>query len=134
MKILGIEHVAIALEERDEPARFFQQLLGIESRTTEEVAGQQVVTDIFDTGAGKVELLQATSGESPITRFLQRRGPGLHHIAFQVDDLRAWLKHLKGQGVELIDEEPCLGAEGCLTAFLHPRSTAGVLVELCQRP
>ncbi len=134
MKILGIEHVAIAVEELDEPARVFHELLGIESRTTEEVAGQQVITDIFDTGAGKVELLKATSGNSPITRFLQRRGPGLHHIAFQVDDLRAWLKHLKGQGVELIDEEPRLGAEGCLTAFLHPRSTAGVLVELCQRP
>ncbi len=134
MKILGIEHVAIAVEELDEPARVFHELLGIESRTTEEVAGQQVITDIFDTGAGKVELLKATSGESPIARFLQQRAPGLHHIAFQVDDLRAWLKHLKGQGVELIDEEPRLGAEGCLTAFLHPRSTAGVLVELCQRP
>ncbi len=133
MKILGIEHVAIAVEDLDEPARVFHELLGIRERKTEEVADQQVITDIFDTGAGKVELLKATSGNSPITRFLQRCGPGLHHIAFQVDDLRAWLKHLKEQGVELIDEEPRPGAEGCLTAFLHPRSTAGVLVELCQR-
>ncbi len=134
MKILGIEHVAIAVEELEEPARFFHQLLGIESRTTEEVAAQQVITDIFDTGAGKVELIKATSDDSPITRFLRQRGPGLHHIAFRVDDLRAWLEYLKEQGVELIDDEPRPGAEGCLTAFLHPRSTAGVLVELCQRP
>ncbi len=134
MKILGIEHVAIAVEELDEPVRFFQQLLGIESRTTEEVAGQQVITDIFDTGQGKLEFLQATSDASPISKFLQKRGPGMHHIAFQVDDLSAWLEHLKERGVELIDEEPRPGAEGCLTAFLHPRSTAGILVELCQRP
>ncbi|MBA7606025.1 MAG: methylmalonyl-CoA epimerase [Calditrichaeota bacterium] len=134
MKVLGIEHVAVAVEDLEEPARIFQQLLGIESRKTEEVADQQVITDIFDTGAGKVELLKATSDESPIARFLEQRGAGLHHIAFQVDDLHAWLKHLKEQGVELIDEEPRPGAEGCLTAFLHPRSTAGILVELCQRP
>ncbi len=134
MKILGIEHVAVAVEDLEEPARIFHQLLGIRDRKTEEVADQQVITDIFDTGAGKVELLKATSEDSPITTFLQKRGPGLHHIAFQVDDLRAWLEHLKEQGVELIDEEPRPGAEGCLIAFLPPRSTAGVLVELCQRP
>jgi len=134
MKILGIEHIGIAVEDLEAPARIFHQLLGIRDRKTEEVADQQVITNIFDTGAGNVELLKATSDSSPITTFLQQRGPGLHHIAFQVDDLRAWLEHLKEQGVELIDEEPRPGAEGCLTAFLHPRSTAGVLVELCQRP
>ncbi len=134
MKILGIEHVAVAVEDLEEPARVFQQLLGIESRRTEKVADQQVLAKIFDTGAGKVELLKATSDDSPITRFLQKRGPGLHHIAFQVDDLRAWLEYLKEQGVELIDDEPRVGAEDRFTAFLHPRSTAGVLVELCQRP
>ena len=134
MKILGIAHVAIAVEDLAEPARVFQELLGIKSRGTEEVPGQQVITNIFDSGGGKVELLRATSRDSPITKFLQKRGPGLHHIAFQVDDLRAWLKHLKGEGVELIDEEPRRGAEGTMIAFLHPRSTAGVLIELCQRP
>ena len=133
MKILGIEHVAVAVEDLEEPARFFHELLGIGSRRTEEVADQQVLTDIFDTGAGKVEFLKATSDNSPIAKFLEKRGPGIHHIAFQVDDLRAWLEYLKGQGVELIDEEPRLGTGGCLTAFLHPRSTASVLVELCQR-
>lgn len=134
MKVLGIEHIGIAVANLEEPARIFRQLLGIRDRKTEEVADQQVITDIFDTGAGKVELLRATSEDSPITTFLQQRGPGLHHIAFRVDDLRAWLEHLKEQGVELIDEEPRPGAEGCLIAFLHPRSTAGILVELCQRP
>lgn len=134
MKILGIEHVAIAVEDLDESARVFHELLGIRERKTEEVADQQLITDIFDTGAGKVELLKSTSDDSPIAKFLEKHGPGLHHIAFQVDDLRAWLKYLKRQGVELIDEEPRVGAEGCLIAFLHPRSTAGILVELCQKP
>ena len=134
MKILGIEHVAVAVEDLSEPERVFHQLLGIEDRKTEEVVDQQVVTDIFDTGRGKVEFLKPISDESPISKFLQERGPGLHHIAFLVDDLRAWLEHLQAQGVELIDKEPRTGAEGFQIAFLHPRSTAGVLVELCQKP
>jgi methylmalonyl-CoA/ethylmalonyl-CoA epimerase len=139
MKILGIEHVAVAVEDLDEPARIFHQILGMGNRKTEEVVDQQVITDIFNAGQGKVEFLKLeflkpTSGESPISKFLQERGPGLHHIAFLVDDLSAWLEHLKEQGVELIDKEPRSGAEGYLIAFLHPRSTAGVLVELCQRP
>ncbi|UCD37997.1 MAG: methylmalonyl-CoA epimerase [Fidelibacterota bacterium] len=134
MRILGIEHIAVAVEDLDEPARIFQHLFNIENRKTEEVTDQQVITDIFDTGGGKVEFLKATSDDSPISKFLRSRGPGLHHIAFQVDDLEAWLAHLKERGVELIDEEPRTGAEGCRIAFLHPRSTAGVLVELCQKP
>ncbi len=134
MKILGIEHVAVAVEDLAEPSRVFHQLLGIRNRRTEDVPDQQVITDIFDTGQGKVEFLQAASDDSPIHKFLQQRGPGLHHIAFLVDDLPAWLEYLREQGVELIDEEPRTGAEGYLIAFLHPRSTAGVLVELCQQP
>ncbi|MFB0516902.1 MAG: methylmalonyl-CoA epimerase [Candidatus Neomarinimicrobiota bacterium] len=134
MKILSIEHIAIVVEDLDELARVFHELLGIRERKTEEVANQQVITDIFDTGAGKVELLRSTAEDSPISKFIQQRGPGFHHIAFLVDDLRAWLEHLSGQGVELIDREPRAGAEGCQVAFIHPRSTAGILVELCQRP
>ncbi len=133
MKILGIEHVAIAVEDREEPARVFQRLLGLQDRRTETIAGQQVITDIFNTGHGKVELLEATAPDSPVARFLAKRGPGLHHIAFLVDDLPAWLRHLKQQGVELLDNEPRQGAEGHQIAFLHPRSTAGILVELCQK-
>jgi methylmalonyl-CoA/ethylmalonyl-CoA epimerase len=95
MKILGIEHVAVAVEDLDEPARIFHQILGMGNRKTEEVVDQQVITDIFDTGQGKVEFLKPTSGESRISKFLQERGPGLHHIAFLLDDLSAWLEHLK---------------------------------------
>ncbi|MFC1543003.1 methylmalonyl-CoA epimerase [Candidatus Neomarinimicrobiota bacterium] len=134
MKILGIEHVGVAVEGLEDPARVFHELLGISRGTTEEVPDRQVITESFDTGAGKVELLKAVSGSSPITRFLQKKGPGIHHIAFVVDDIRAWLEYLEEQGVELVDQEPREGAGGCLTAFLHPRSTAGILLELYQRP
>ena len=134
MKILGIEHVGVAVEGLEDPARVFHELLGISRGTTEEVPDRQVITESFDTGVGKVELLKAVSGSSPITRFLQKKGPGLHHIAFLVDDIQAWLDYLKEQGVGLVDEQPREGAGGCLTAFIHPRSTAGILLELCQRP
>ena len=134
MKILGIEHVAVAVADREEPVRVFHQLLGLQDVGTEEVPDQQVITHIFDTGRGKLELLEATGPDSPVSRFIDKKGPGLHHIAFLVDDVSAWLQHLELQGVELIDRQPRRGAEGYLIAFLHPRSTAGVLVELCQKP
>jgi methylmalonyl-CoA/ethylmalonyl-CoA epimerase len=134
MKILGIEHVAVAAGNLEESRHVFGRILGIADQSTETVADQQVMTDIYDTGAGKVEFLQPTAEDSPISKFLGERGPGLHHIALLVDDLPAWLEHLKRQGVELIDEEPRKGAEGLLVAFLHPHSTAGILVELCQKP
>ncbi len=134
MKILGIEHVAVAVVDREEPVRVFHQLLGLQDGGAREVADQQVITHIFDTGRGKVELLEATAPDSPVGRFLQKKGPGIHHIAFLVDDISAWLRHLELRGVELIDRQPRRGAEGYLIAFLHPRSTAGILVELCQKP
>ena len=133
-KILGIEHVAIAVNDLDQPADIFGNILGINRSSTEEIADQKVITDIFDTGAGKIELLKATSEESPITKFLDSRGPGVHHIAFQVDNLVLALEELSEAGVTLIDTEPRIGAEGMLIAFLHPKSTGGVLVELCQKP
>ena len=133
-KILGIEHVAIAVNDLDHPADIFGNILGINRSSTEEIADQKVITDIFDTGAGKIELLKATSEESPITKFLDSRGPGVHHIAFQVDNLVLALEELSEAGVTLIDTEPRIGAEGMLIAFLHPKSTSGVLVELCQKP
>ena len=133
-KILGIEHVAIAVDDAKKPANVFGKLLGIENTATEEVADQKVITDIFDTGAGKVELLEATSDDSPISKFLEKRGRGVHHIAFLVDNLKLALSELSEAGVELIDKAPRVGAEGMLIAFLHPNSTSGVLVELCQKP
>jgi methylmalonyl-CoA/ethylmalonyl-CoA epimerase len=133
-KILAIEHVAIAVDEAKEPADVFGNLLGIKNTSTEEVVDQEVVTDIFDTGAGKIELLKATSDDSPISKFLEKRGRGIHHIAFLVDNLSLALSELSDVGVQLIDRAPKIGAEGMLIAFLHPSSTSGVLVELCQKP
>ena len=133
-KILGIEHVAIAVSSLKEPSKDFGDILGIDNTSTEEVVDQKVVTDIFDTGRGKVELLEATSDDSPISNFLEKRGNGVHHIAFLVDDLEIALKDLAESGIDLIDKSPRIGAEGMLIAFLHPKSTGGVLVELCQKP
>ena len=133
-KILGIEHVAIAVSSLKEPSKVFGDILGIDNTSTEEVVDQKVVTDIFDTGRGKVELLEATSDDSPISNFLEKRGNGVHHIAFLVDDLEIALKDLAKSGIDLIDRSPRIGAEGMLIAFLHPKSTGGVLVELCQKP
>jgi len=133
-KILAIEHVAIAVDDAKEPADVFGNLLGIKNISTEEIADQKVITDIFDTGAGKIELLKATSDDSPITKFLEKRGRGVHHIAFLVDNLSLALSELSNAGVQLIDRAPRVGAEGMLIAFLHPSSTSGVLVELCQKP
>ena len=133
-KILGIEHVAIAVNDLEHPADLFGNLLGINRTSTEEIHDQKVITDIFDTGSGKVELLKATSDDSPITKFLEKRGPGVHHVAFRVDNLALALEELSEAGVTLVDTEPRIGAEGMLIAFLHPKSTSGVLVELCQKP
>ena len=133
-KILGIEHVAIAVSSLKEPSNVFGDILGIDNTSTEEVVDQKVVTDIFDTGRGKVELLEATSEDSTISNFLEKRGNGVHHIAFLVDDLEIALKDLAESGIDLIDKSPRIGAEGMLIAFLHPKSTCGVLVELCQKP
>tara|TARA_B100001750_G_C15455779_1_gene571503 strand:+ start:788 stop:1198 length:411 start_codon:yes stop_codon:yes gene_type:complete len=133
-KILGIEHVAIAVDDMKKPANIFGKLLGIENTSTEEIADQKVITDIFDTGAGKIELLEATSDDSPISKFLEKRGQGVHHVAFLVDNLKLALSELSDAGIELIDKTPRVGAEGMMIAFLHPSSTSGVLVELCQKP
>ncbi|MCK4577799.1 MAG: methylmalonyl-CoA epimerase, partial [Candidatus Marinimicrobia bacterium] len=128
MRILGIEHVAVATADLDEPARIFGQLLGLSKQRTEDIPDQQVITDIYATGSGKIEFVKPTAPESPVSKYLAKQGAGIHHIAFLVDDLRAWLRHLRQQGVELIDQEPRTGAEGFLIAFIHPSSTAGILV------
>ncbi len=133
-KILSIEHVAIAVKNLKEPSIFFGQILGINNTSRETIEDQGVITDIFDTGKGKIELLESISQNSPITRFLSSRGEGVHHIAFRVDNLELALKELSEMGIKLIDDTPRIGAEGMLIAFLHPKSTSGVLVELCQNP
>ena len=133
-KVLGIEHVALAVKDVDTPSNLFGSLLGISHTSSEEITDQKVNTHIFDTTQGKIELLDAISDDSPISRFLENRGEGIHHIAFKVDKLQPALDYLKNNGIKLIDETPKIGAEGLLIAFLHPKSTYGVLIELCQQP
>ena len=133
-KVLCIEHVALAVKDVDAPSNLFGSLLGIEHTSSEEITDQKVNTHIFDTTEGKIELLDALSDDSPISKFLENRGEGIHHIAFKVDKLQPALDYLKNNGITLIDETPRIGAEGLLIAFLHPKSTHGVLVELCQSP
>ncbi len=133
-KILGIEHVGVALKELDTASGFLSLLNGVNQTGTEVIDDQRVKTDIFDTGKGKIELLKATTQNSPITKFLNRRGKGLHHLALEVDNLGNALEFLKKNNIILIDEKPRIGAEGYQIAFVHPKSTGGILVELCQRP
>lgn len=127
-----LDHVGIAVEDLKGSLAFFRDALGLEVDAQEEVPSQKVRAQFIDTGAASLELLEATSPESPITKFLGRRGPGLHHITLRVDDIRVALQQLRERRVRLIDEEPRPGAEGALVAFIHPSSAQGVLVELKQ--
>ncbi len=134
MKILGIEHIGIAIENLDEDAPFWRLLLNNCEYVSEVVKEQKVITEIFDTGLGKIELIKATSPESPIAKFIEKRGKGIHHICLQVADIKLAIKELIDAGVELIDKTPRVGAEGFMIAFIHPKSTGGVLVELSEKP
>lgn len=132
-KITGIEHVGIAVESLDGVSDIFSDVLGLDHLGEEEVKDQGVLTDIYDTGAGKLEFLKATDEDSPISKFISKKGASMHHVALKVDNLDAAIEYLDSKGIELIDTEPRRGAEGLSIAFLHPRSTAKVLVELCQK-
>lgn len=127
-----IDHVGIAVADLEKSLAFYRETLGIPVAAIEEVADQQVRTAIFFAGTGRVELLEATSPESPIAKFIAKRGEGIHHLALRVDDVAAKLAELKAQGVQLIDQAPRIGAGGHLIAFVHPKATGGVLLELCQ--
>jgi methylmalonyl-CoA epimerase len=129
-----LEHVGIAVDNLEQSLVFFRDALGLEVAAPEEVATQRVRAQFVSTGAAALELLEATSVDSPIARFLQKRGPGLHHITLRVDDIHGALRQLKERQVRLIDDEPRPGAEGALVAFVHPASAQGVLVELKQSP
>ena len=129
---MKIDHIGIATRGIQDAITFYRDALGLDAAETEEVADQRVRVAMLPIGESRIELLEATSEDSPISRFLEKRGPGIHHIAVQVDDIRAVLANLKEKGVRLIDEEPRQGAGGCLVAFVHPSSTGGVLLELVQ--
>ena len=130
---MKIDHIGIATTGIDGAARFWHEVLGLNVGEAEEVADQKVRVAMLPLGESRIELLEATSADSPISKFLERRGPGIHHIAVQVADIRAELARFKAEGARLIDEEPRTGAGGCLVAFVHPSSTGGVLLELVER-
>lgn len=127
-----IDHIGIAVADLDASLAFYRDTLGLPLADIEVVADQQVRTAIFFTGTGRIELLEATSPESPIAKFIAKRGEGIHHVAIRVADVASKLKELEAQGVQLIDKTPRIGAGGHLIAFLHPKATGGVLLELCQ--
>ena len=132
-KIIGIEHVGIAVKDLNSISAIFGDLLGLDLRRREKVADQQVITDIYHAGKDKLEFLKATSPDSPIAKFLEKRAEGMHHIALIVDNLQSTLDYLNEHDVKLIDKNPRIGAEGLNIAFIHPKSTGGVLVELCEK-
>ncbi len=131
---MKIDHIGVATHRIDEAARFWREALDLESVEIEEVSEQKVRVAMFPLGESRIELLEATSDDSPISKFLEKRGAGIHHIAVRVDDIDRTLVELKQKGARLIDEQPRTGAGGCLVAFVHPSSTGGVLLELVQRP
>ena len=133
MKIIGIEHIGIAVKNIREASPFWNHVLQIGHSTTEDVDDQGVITDIYDTGKGKVELLQAKYPDSPIAKFLYRRGPGIHHICLQVEDIDEAIQELKHNGIQLIGNGASIGAEGYRVVFIHPVSAGGVLVELAEK-
>jgi len=130
---IKIDHLGIAVESLEESLRFYRDSLGLECEEFETVEDQKVRVAMLPIGESRVELLEATSDDSPIAKFLKKRGPGIHHICVEVSDIRDKLNRLKSQGVRLIDEQPRPGAGGHLVAFVHPSSTHGVLIELTQR-
>ena len=133
MKVIGVEHIGVAIKDLEKDAPFWSKVLGIEQTKTEDVDDQGVITDIYDTGRGKIELLLSKYPDSPIGKFLKKRGPGIHHICLQVEDIEESIKFLKKHGIETIGDKSSIGAEGFKVIFIHPRSTGGVLVELAEK-
>ena len=127
-----IEHIGIAVKNLGESNVLFAKLFGKSPYKSEEVLSEGVRTSFFQTGTNKIELLEATDSDSPIAKFLEKKGEGIHHIAFDVSDIYAEIDRLKSEGFVLINEIPRKGADNKLVAFLHPKNTNGVLIELCQ--
>ena len=127
-----IEHIGIAVKDLDASNMVFEKLLGVPNYKIEEVLTEGVKTSFFKSGPNKIELLQGTNEDSPISKFLKKKGEGVHHIAFAVDDIVAEIARLKREGFLILNETPKKGADNKLVAFIHPRSANGVLVELCQ--
>ncbi len=131
--IKEIDHIGIAVRNMEEASRTYTEILGLESKATEVIAEQKVILTTFLVGDVKIELLQPTHPDGPIGKFVEKRGEGLHHIAFKVENIDEHIRDLKARGVNLIDEKARIGAEGARIAFIHPSGTKGVLIELVER-
>jgi methylmalonyl-CoA/ethylmalonyl-CoA epimerase len=134
MKPTHIEHIGIAVKNLEEAIAFYEKVYGLECYAVEEVAEQKVKTAFFMVGQTKIELLESTDPEGPIGKFIEKKGEGIHHLAFAVNNLQKSLEETAEKGVKLIDQTPRKGAEGLNIAFMHPKSTFGVLTELCEHP
>jgi methylmalonyl-CoA/ethylmalonyl-CoA epimerase len=134
MNLTHIEHIGIAVENIDAAIAYYENILGLKCYKTEIVADQKVKTAFFLIGQTKLELLESTSPDGPVAKFIEKKGSGIHHIAFATDDLQKCLDDASASGVSLIDKQPRKGADGLNIAFLHPKSTLGVLTELCEHP
>ncbi|MGB2929834.1 MAG: methylmalonyl-CoA epimerase [Desulfobacterales bacterium] len=133
MKILKIDHLGIAVNSIEDGKNFWTDALGLEFEGSETVEEQKVTTAFFPVGESEVELLESTAPDGPIAKFLEKKGQGIHHVAFRVENVEEALAELKEKGIRLIDEKPRMGAGGAKIAFLHPKATNGILVELCER-
>lgn len=133
MNISHIEHIGIAVKNLEESIKYYENVLGLKCYAIEEVKDQKVKTAFFMVGQTKIELLESTDPEGPIGKFIEKKGEGIHHLAFAVDSVENALNEAAEKGVQLIDKAPRKGAEGLNIAFLHPKSTMGVLTELCSK-
>lgn len=131
MELTQIEHIGIAVKNLDESIKFYENIFGLKCYAVEEVRDQKVKTAFFQIGETKIELLESTETDGPISKFIEKKGEGIHHIAFKTKDINSSLKKLKEKNIRLIDEHPRKGAEGLNIAFLHPKAANGVLIELC---
>jgi len=134
MKPKKIEHIGIAVKSLDTAIPFFENVMGLKCYAVEEVVDQKVKTAFFKVGETKIELLESTDPEGPVGKFIEKKGEGVHHVAFAVDNVQEALNEASENGVMLIDKQPRKGAEGLNIAFLHPKSSFGVLTELCENP
>lgn len=131
--VTKIDHIGIAVANLDETLKFYEEVLGIKCIGTEVVEEQKVKTAFLPIGDTEIELLESTDKEGPIAKFIEKRGEGIQHIAYRVENIEKALEEVKSKGIRLIDEKPRKGAGGAKIAFLHPKSTFGVLIELCER-
>lgn len=133
--VIGIDHIGIAVNNLDEAISLYRDVLGLKLEGVHAVEEQKVLVASFSTGGEtRIELLEPTERESPVAKFIERRGEGIHHIALKVRNIEAVLKELKGKGLKLVDEKPRIGVGGAKIAFIHPKSTRNVLLELCEKP